>query len=181
MSVEIPLTKGYVAIVDDEDADLAEFYWQARIGRSGVVYATRSLPRDDAGKRPLQIMHRTVLERVLSRSLVGKEEVDHVDNNGLNNRRTNLRLATKAQNMANRRANANSTVVYKGVRVRPGGKSYDARIRVDGRSVFLGNYPTPELAHTAYIAAALEHYGPYANDGTQSLAHIAQAQQESRS
>lgn len=87
--------------------------------------------------------------------------VDHEDTDGLNNRWTNLRLATKQQNMANRAVQRNSKSGLKGVRRH--GEKWRACIAVDGRRVrHLGIFDTAEAASTAYLEAAKERYGDFA-------------------
>jgi hypothetical protein len=178
MAVEIPLTKGFTAIVDEEDADLAKLKWCARVVRGGYAYGYRYV-----STKPYKgaHLHRAVMERSLGRELVDGEFVDHIDHNTMNNTRSNLRIASRSENARNRRLGVNSISGLKGAYYfAPTGK-WTSGVYVNGRVLHLGYFNTPEEAHAAYIAAALEHYGPYANDGTQSLAHIAQAQQESRS
>jgi hypothetical protein len=154
----IPLTHGHVAIVDACDRDLADFYWTARIGRSGNKYAFR---RGDTVKH----MHRIVLERALGRKLLAGELVDHIDRDGLNNRRSNLRLATRSQNNANSRRRSDNASGFKGVMFYKPRGTWKAYINVDKRRINLGYYDTPELAHAAYIAAAHKHFGEFAHDG----------------
>lgn len=87
-------------------------------------------------------------------------EVDHIDNDGLNNRWANLRDATKSQNGANRGASRNNKAGLKGVTFKNG--KFRACIFVDGRQRFLGNFDTAEAAHDAYARAARENFGEYA-------------------
>ncbi|SRR6266487_4017407 len=94
--IVIPITKGQYAVVDPEDADLANIKWSLSRNR----YAMRR-PRID-GKRPGILMHRVILERKLGRPILAKMVVDHINGNGLDNRRANLREATYAQNAFNR-------------------------------------------------------------------------------
>jgi hypothetical protein len=94
--IEIPLTKGYTAIVDDKDADLAEFKWHASEKRRGAVYAQRGVWINRKVKHTL--MHRVILERMVGHPLKRTDFCDHKDGNGLNNQRSNLRLAPRTQN-----------------------------------------------------------------------------------
>ena len=84
--------------------------------------------------------------------------VDHKNRNPDDNRWVNLRLADGSQSAANR-IFVNMTGL-KGVR--PNGKNWSASLRCRGVSRYLGTYATPELAHAAYAAAALEHHGEFA-------------------
>jgi hypothetical protein len=87
-------------------------------------------------------------------------QIDHKDLNGLNNRKDNLRPATRAQNKANNACYANNSLGVKGVSQR--GKRFIARIRVNKELVYLGRFDTAEAAHAAYVVAAEHHYGEYA-------------------
>lgn len=91
--------------------------------------------------------------------------VDHKDNNGLNNRRSNLRLCTPSQNVWNRGLLKNNTSGFKGVtRDRQSGK-WMAQIVANKKHRRLGLFETPELAHEAYKKAALELHGEFAFTG----------------
>jgi hypothetical protein len=152
MTVEIPLTKGYVALVDDEDAAavLASGKWTAVVSGQSV-YAHRR-PRVDGRSRTIY----------LHRFLTGWPMVDHIDGDGLNNRRANLRPANKQQNSANRGPYRNNTSGYKGVSWQPDRCLYVAQICVSYRLINLGRYADPADAARAYDAAAREHFGEYA-------------------
>lgn len=155
----IQLTRGYETVVDEIDKDLSLLKWQILQNRNGKCYAAG---RSQSGKAYL---HRLVLERVLGRQLSRQEYVDHIDGNGLNNRRGNLRLASAAQNQWNSAAKPNNTSGYKGVGFCKITKKWRARIRIGGKSLHLGLYDTPEDAHLAYCDAALKYHGEFANFG----------------
>lgn len=161
-TIEIQLTRGRVAVVDTIDADLADLTWCAAkpSSASGIHYAQRMLPRS-VGKKTWMHMHRVVLERILGRALGAGEYADHIDGNGLNNCRTNLRLATHQQNMQNRKMSKANVVGYKGVTKRENGR-FRAQIKSDGKRYSLGTFTTAEEAHTAYCAAARELHGDFA-------------------
>lgn len=92
------------------------------------------------------------------------EEVVHKDRNRTNDRWNNLRLATHAQNMANRSVHSNNLLGVKGVRfdARMKRRPFRARIMVDGKPIHLGYFETQEAASGAYQAAAERHFGEFA-------------------
>lgn len=158
--ITIPLTRGYVAVIDDEDARLAVFKWHAAVtrwpdGTVRLVYARRTvwLP---GGKRKHLQLHREVLG-------VGPEvDVDHGDHDGLNCRRHNLRAASDHQNQGNQRRRADNTSGFKGVGWKRDRGCWSARIKRGGRTSHLGYFDSPEAAAKAYDAAARETFGPFA-------------------
>ena len=100
--------------------------------------------------------------------------VDHKDHNGLNNRRSNLRLANNQQNQANSRLSKKNTTGYRGVRYAPrkgylginkskGRKAWQAQIKINYKSKYLGSFSTKEEAALAYDAAALSAFGEFAS------------------
>ncbi|CAN7312189.1 HNH endonuclease [Phenylobacterium sp. LjRoot164] len=148
----VPLTKGYEAIIDASDASLvSDRSWYAQESRTGV-YAARSQTIE--GRQKCVLMHRVLL------AAPDEMEVDHCDGDGLNNRRANLRLATRLQNQGNRPANRSNRLGVKGVRAHQG--RYMAEITVSGRSTFLGSFDTIEEASAAYAQAANTRFGEFA-------------------
>lgn len=155
--ISIPLTRGYSTVIDQIDSYLLEYKWSTGVGVN-TYYAKRGTTINYIQKT-IQ-MHCVIMSKIIGRELMQKEWVDHIDGNGLNNRRENLRLASPSQNARNRSIQKNSTTGYKGVS--PKGKSYQARITIDGNTICLGTFPTPELAALAYAEAALKHHKEFA-------------------
>jgi hypothetical protein len=91
----------------------------------------------------------------------GAAQIDHRDGDGLNNRRENLRPATRTQNNANQRK-YRGTSRYKGVSWDVSSRRWRARIHCDHRETSLGQFTSEADAARAYNAAALEHFGEYA-------------------
>lgn len=150
----IQLTRGFEASVDDADFEpLNKFKWSAHYTpKRRTVYAYRK----SNGKSIY--MHRFILD-----PQAGKE-VDHIDRNGLNNVRSNLRLASKYQNRANS-AKQESRSGLKGVseNVTPAGTKYfRARITHRGKTRNIGVFRTPKRAAVAYDKEALKIHGEYA-------------------
>lgn len=158
MSRQIPLYRrrkggpevvGY-AQVDDEDHDrLAKHKWYLR--KDG--YAGRNEHPD--GKTKTILLHRAVLDAPAGM------QVDHIDGDKLNNRRSNLRLVTPAQNQYNRRPSDGSSR-YKGVSWHKRHTRWTAYIKIDGKQHYLGFFENEIDAAVAYDMAALEHFGEYA-------------------
>ena len=148
--VEIPLTKGKTAVVDQQDGHLAAFNWCA-IKRAQTWYAVRSV--GPHGRQRTVFMHRVIL------GAPDQIKVDHRDHDGLNNRRGNLRLATISQNNANsRRPKARSG--FRGVVAH--GRRWRAQIRDGGQRQYLGFFDAPEQAARAYDDAAVRLHGEFA-------------------
>jgi hypothetical protein len=154
-TVEIPLTKGYTAMVDAVDADLAEHKWYAMTS-STTPYAYRK----QYPSRKCIGLHQVILERMLSRNLQQNEYPDHINGNGLDNSRGNIRLATKSKNAMNAKTSRRNKIGLKGVA--PAKKKWGAFIKVKNKTIHLGTYDTPEEAHEAYKRAAIEHFGEFA-------------------
>lgn len=161
MTIEINLPSGHIALVDECDADLAELKWSP-MRPNGKLYANARLD----GK-PITL-HRLILGRMLGRPLSRGEICDHVDGNGLNNNRSNLRLASQGQNLANSVTRSDSKSGVKGIRFHKQSGLWAARITHKGICYSLGYHPTPEAAHHAYMTAALELYGEFAFNGVRS-------------
>lgn len=152
MTVEIKLNTGVIVLIDDEDADLTRLRWyDFKLG-----YAARKT----RGRKVT--MHRVILGRMLGRDLQPGEEVDHINGVKNDNRRANLRLATRSQNMRNVRGlMSNNTSGYRGVSWHKRTKKWSAQIGFDGRAKFLGYFTTAEAAAEAYRIAAIELYGEF--------------------
>lgn len=153
----IVLTQGQTAIIDNCDADLQQFKWQARKGRNNCYYATRTL----YPSKSHIAMHRVIMGRIQNREIVSDEWVDHIDGNPLNNRRSNLRIATPRQNALNSRKRIDNTSGYKGVTYRKDNNKWRARICKNGKRITLGYADTAEDAFKLYQAAAQQEYGEY--------------------
>lgn len=157
---KIPLTQGKFALVDDEDyEELVKWKWYAM--KSGkTFYAGRSNPKKPFEKRKASIrMHRQLT------SPVEGMEVDHVNGNGLDNRRENLRVCSRNENQHNRPLQKNNSSGYKGVYFDTRNKKWKAQISVNSRNRAIGYFSTPEEAHTAYCEAAKKHHGEFSNTG----------------
>lgn len=154
MTGEIRLSGGLVALVDDVDFEraLAAGNWHAR-PHGYTTYAQRHTVRSD-GRRTTQQLHQFLL---------GCRGVDHVNGNGLDNRRRNLRPADQSRNMANARLlRSNNTSGFRGVTKPASKRRWVAQIGIRGRVVHLGSFDSPETAARAYDVAAIEAFGEFA-------------------
>ncbi len=150
---EIELTQGKVALVDDEDyAELSKHKWHAaKIGKRW--YASRNV-----GKRPYRrqvYMHRQILNPPPG------FECDHINGNGLDNRRCNLRVCTHSQNLQNQRIGGGASE-FKGVHWYKRDKIWHAQIKHSGKRHHLGVFTDETDAARAYDTAAREHFGNFA-------------------
>ena len=154
--MEIKLTQGKVATVDEINADLARLLWYC----NSNGYAVRRTP-GDRGK--LEYLHRVVYERELGRKLEPGEQVDHIDRNTVDNRIENLRLATHAQNCANvgKRKGTYSSE-YKGVYWNKAKKKWQAQIKVNQKSIHLGYFDLECEAAMEYDWYAKKYFGEFA-------------------
>lgn len=147
----IPMNQGRQVKIDVVDCDLAAHRWTLQGGR----YAARMTISEGVARR--HKMHRIILERRLGRPLRPGMVVDHINGDGLDNRRTNLREATRTENMRNVRPRSGGTSKYKGVR-RLAAHTWEARL---GEQT-VGYFDTDEDASLAYDKAALAAYGEFA-------------------
>ena len=152
---EIKLTKGFKAKVDDEDFEwLNKFYWL--ISTQGYPYTNI---KTEKGRKTI-LMHQMIAE------MMGWNKADHINLDKLDNRKsTNLRQCTTSQNGANRGKNKNNTSGYKGVYLINDisrKKRWCARIQVNRKYIFLGNYETAKEAAVAYNKAAIKYFGEFA-------------------
>jgi hypothetical protein len=152
---EIPLTRGYVALVDDEDYDrVSQFKWRAQPvavnGATANHYAITSL----SGRTVF--LHRFILNA--PRGM----EVDHRNRNGIDCRRNNIRLATTAQNQANRGRTQANRSGYKGVSWSEQRRKWLVQITCNGERRHVGRFDDPTEAALAYDRAARDAFGAFA-------------------
>jgi len=148
---EIPLTQGKVALVDDGDyAELNKHKWCAHL-RGRNWYVTRF-----DGETQIH-MHRVI------KNAPDDKRVDHINGNGLDNQRYNLRICTQQQNTQNRRKWLRTcSSAYKGVYKHPCGK-YRVTIKVEGKNIHGGYWESEIAAAETYDALARKHFGEFAN------------------
>ena len=146
----IKLTQGKRAIIDDKDLDaISKYKWHFSNG-----YAKRSALVN--GKKKILRMHHMIIS--FHESLM----IDHINMNGLDNRRSNLRLVTKSQNMMNSGTRTNSTSGYKGVSWHIYAKKWRAYIVKNYKQINLGLFDKKLDAINAYNEGAKMYHGEYA-------------------
>ncbi len=149
---EIPLTQGCHAIVDNENISLLNthrWYTSSRASKGETRYAKRK----EKGKTVL--MHREIMNAPAGM------QIDHINGNGLDNRKANLRLCNYSQNQQNQRKKTRSTSRYKGVSKDK--KKWAARICINGKKIWIGRYHDEIRAAKAYDQKAIELFGEFAN------------------
>lgn len=152
---EIQLTKGYVTIVDDEDYEyLCKQKWHAKEAGGSLVYACGKT-WDPATKKSGNIkMHRIIMKLTDKNS-----SVDHIDGDGLNNRKSNLRICSRKENSKNQRHSRSGK--WKGVSLTRNNRWAAYATDKDSNLVNLGNHLTAEKAAMAYNLYVIEHYGKF--------------------
>ena len=152
----IQLSQGKVALVDDDDYDAVSRYrwhpYRAGDKRSRTFYAKREFRAD--GRRVRVLMHQF---------LTGLRGIDHADGNGLNNQRSNLRIASNSQQTANQaKYDGAWTSQYKGVWWAKDKKRWRARIMREGKHRHIGYFRNEVDAAKAYDVVAAELFGEFA-------------------
>jgi hypothetical protein len=147
----VPLTQDKYAIVDDEDYELVTKHsWYAHKGTT-TFYACRNVHL--MGRKTIQRMHAFI---------TGYNRCDHINGNGLDNQRSNLREVTAAQNNRNRRKTTSiTTSKYKGVHWVTRRSKWQAKIYVNGLDKFLGYFHDEKAAAIAYNKAAIRYFGEF--------------------
>ena len=152
--VYVPLTKGYEAKIDLLDVpSVMQHDWYARV-QPRTVYAER-MDATVQGKRKRVKLHRVVLPTP------DGLQVDHINLDGLDCRRANLRHATPSQNGSNQRIKARNKSGFKGVIFVVRRKKWMASIGVNGKDIFLGYFSTDQDAHVAYVNASRAFHGEF--------------------
>lgn len=160
----IELTKGQRAIVDWTDVEwLSQWKWQC----SGCGYATRSenfINKNNKRRAKAILMHQVIFLRhhLAFETIPSDVEIDHINQNRLDNRMSNLRIATPQQNSGNRPANKNNQSGYKGVHYYAKNNSWRAQIMDHGKKRHIGYYATPEEAALSYNAESRKVFGEFA-------------------
>lgn len=149
----VTLTKGFTAIIDVKDIKHAiNKNWYAKVAGNTVYAKTTAYIN---GKRADLSLHREIM------SAPEGLEVDHKNGDGLDNRRSNLRLVTHQQNMHNMRINKNNKSGHKGIFFCNRENKWIAKIKVNSKTINLGYFSNIDDAITVRINAVSKYHGEF--------------------
>lgn len=156
---QIFLTRGKFTIVDDEDFEyLNKFKWHLLLTSSGKMYAKRTIySKNILSSNRIKkdvLLHRVVI------NYFGKKDIDHIDGNGLNNQKNNLRICSHSTNMRNCKTPITNTSGCKGVCWH--NNRWEARMKVNGKNINFGNFIDKNMA----IESIKNAFNRYFNVGT---------------
>lgn len=145
------------------DVESGELRWRKKIAKKIVVGSIAGRVRDD-GYRGIQIMGKRFLaHRIVFAMINGKciGEIDHINGETLDNRPSNLRVATRSQQNMNKPLAMHNKWGLAGICFHKKSGLYQSKIKANGRKISLGYYSTPEEAHKAYLAGVEKYHGEY--------------------
>jgi len=157
----IKLTQGKIAVIDDEDFEIiSALKWFAhKQSKANTYYAERNIKLPDGKRKPIG-MHILIMDPPHG------HQVDHIDGDGLNNRRSNLRVCVCSQNQGNARIRKDCSSGVKGVSFSKSHKRWRARIQINRNRIGLGWHLTKAEAAKAYAVAAVMYFGEFARPET---------------
>lgn len=151
MSARLPLACGRIALLDESDLpSVIRFKWCA-VFRCSTWYVSRSYRED--GRSKGEYLHRVIMAAPLGML------VDHINGDGLDNRRKNLRLCDQSQNQGNQHRIRDG---FRGVTWHKASNKWRAQICIFKKFVHLGLFESREDAAIAYDLAAMKHFGEFA-------------------
>ena len=144
-------------IIDDEDWEMVKLYnWHIEYAPATLTYYVNTNKCDNNGKQ-----HNLRLHRYLTNCPKDKM-VDHINHDGRDNRKSNIRICTHEENQWNRYKKRNNNNRYKGVSKSKKSKKWRSYINVNTKAIYLGSYPDEISAAKAYNEAAIKYYGEFA-------------------
>jgi len=135
---------------DKEDLSLINKYWWHLTTSYGNKYISTRINNKTV------LLHRLILN-------YPNDDIDHINHDGLDCRRINLRVCSRSENMGNRRKKKPASSLYKGVYFYCKHGKWKAQIQVKGKKIALGTYENEINAAAAYNKAAVFYFGEYAN------------------
>lgn len=161
---KIKLTQDQIALIDDKDFNLINQHKWCAVKARGTHYAVRQITirsgnkqKNIERKQKMIYMHREIMKNKFEKD----EDIDHINGNGLDNRRCNLRSCTRSENLMNQKKTRGSSK-YKGVYFYKITKKWRTVIMLDGQQIHLGYFNNEIEAAKAYNKAAIEYFGKFA-------------------
>lgn len=148
---QILFTQNQVALVDDEDYErVNQHKWRAHNTKKNIWYAVREVNGTSL------YLHSFILN-------IFNKRIDHINHDGLNNQKLNLRPCTQSQNLSNLRKMSSATSSYKGVGWSKRSKKWWAKLTKNYKTINLGLFDSEEEAALVYNNAANKYFGEFAN------------------
>lgn len=159
---KIKLTQGKFTIVDDKDFNQNKWYFHKGYAAKSITIISQNKSQNIKHKQKTILLHRVIMENKLDRKLRQNEDVDHINGNGLDNRRSNLRICTRQQNLANSIKHKKISSIYKGVYWYKNYEKWHSSICFNYKRINLGYFNNEIEAAQAYNKAAQLYFGEFA-------------------
>jgi len=154
MTIEIPLTQGQIALIDDDKYELiSQYKWCAKWNKGLQGYYAGTAVYKSDGSQTTLLMHRLILGLEFGNKL----QVDHFNHNTLDNRLENISIKTHHENMKNKKRYRNGTSKYKGIYWDKQVGKWRTLIKINGVLKHLGYFKIEEEAARAYDKEARKH------------------------
>lgn len=154
--VRMPLTRGLWAVVDEADYELVKAHkWHACKPKNKNIFYAKTTIKIKGEYKHIKL-HRFILNATIG------SMVDHIDGNGLNNQRSNLRFCNYSENQRNRSATKKSKTGFKGVFKSQSGQRFVSKLGINGKDIYLGTFDHKEQAAKAYDYMAKKLCGKFA-------------------
>lgn len=156
-TIAIGLTENNIALIDSEDLHIVnKYYWTYWIWDAKNTGYALATPLYGTGIKTRIKMHRLIM------GVSGSQTIDHINRNGLDNRKSNLRLCNSTENCRNQGLRKDNTSGYKGVKFVKHSNGFQARIQVDKKRISLGVFKCCKAAAYAYDLAAIKYFKNFA-------------------
>jgi hypothetical protein len=161
IDISTPTHPNTFALIDDTDYDLIKQYtWTP--SRNGLTLYADTFGYIKKGCSGVKSSRTSMHKMVLGGTIGDGKEIDHIDGNGLNNTRLNLRVCSHRQNLQNRKISKRNTSGYKGVSWSSAANKWKASIKIGEKNTHIGLFTCLIKAAKAYDNAAKKHFGEYA-------------------